>query len=114
MAKQINLTIEDGVSANFESLREFVQHCVHTNPTLNKVIAMDMDLSPSHLSRKLAGNPNDTMDLTCRDLENYIDVSGDVKPVYYLVDKYLNKSIDELAEENERLRLENERLKARQ
>jgi len=74
---------------------------------LNKVIAADMDLSPSHLSRKLSGNPNDTMNLTLDDLEKYMNVTGDCRPLDYLNDKYNNKKMEE---EIEKLRNENEAL----
>jgi hypothetical protein len=47
-----------------------------------------MDLSESELSRKLSDNPNDPRNFTCDDLEEYIRKTGDVTPVFYLIDKY--------------------------
>lgn len=53
-----------------------------------KAIAADMDLSESELSRKLSDNPSDPRNLSCDDLERYIKETGDVTPVFYLIDKY--------------------------
>lgn len=51
--------------------------------------AADMDCSPSDLTRKLSGNPEDHRRFSVEDLERYIQVTGDTQPVYYLVEKYL-------------------------
>ncbi|MHA7916028.1 hypothetical protein [Alloalcanivorax xenomutans] len=48
-----------------------------------------MDYSPSDLSRKLAQNPDDSRRFTLDDLEKYIEVTRDIQPVLYLVEKYL-------------------------
>ena len=49
---------------------------------------MDMDMSQSDLSRKLANNPDDPRRFTLADLENYIQVTGDTTPILYLAQKY--------------------------
>jgi hypothetical protein len=49
---------------------------------------MDMDMSPSDLSRKLADNPNDPRRFTVGDLEAYIKATGDTKPILYLAQKF--------------------------
>lgn len=59
----------------------------HRNPL--KTIAADMDVSQSDLSRKLAGNPEDPRRFSLDDLERFIDATGDMSPVYWLVAKYL-------------------------
>lgn len=92
---QLTISFPQGVSTHHDSLREYVQYCVHTNKTLNKIIAADMDLSPSHLSRKISANPNDTMNFTVDDLERYMTVTGDNRPLDYLNDKFNNKSKDD-------------------
>ena len=69
MVKQLTLSFKTGISRNHETLVEFVQECAFKHPLQHKAIAAEMDLSPSHLSRKLSQNPNDSMRLTVDDLE---------------------------------------------
>lgn len=86
---QMTLNFDAGLVDNYASCREFVAARVHQLGKAQKVIAADMDYSPSDLSRKLAQNPDDSRRFTLDDLEKYIDVTGDKKPVLYLVEKYL-------------------------
>ena len=58
-----------------------------------KVLAADMDLSQSELSRKLADNPNDPRKFTVDDFEALLS-TGDLTPLYYLVEKYLTRESD--------------------
>lgn len=44
-----------------------------------------------------------TTQMTLDDLEKYIAVTGDTKPVLYLVEKYLTDETEELRREIERL-----------
>jgi hypothetical protein len=66
-----------------------VREGAHTNRNPLKTLAADMDLSLSELSRKLSDNPNDPRKFTLDDLEIYLKASGDMTPIYYLVEKYL-------------------------
>lgn len=96
---QLTLNFDAGISKCYATLREYVATRVHQQGKLQKIIAADMDLSPSHLSRKLAQSPNDTLRLTCDDLENYISTQNDVQPILYLVEKYMggaDKTIEQL------------------
>lgn len=89
---QLTLNLEAGLVESYSSCREFVAARVHQQGRPQKAIAADMDYSPSALSRKLAQNPDDSMRLTVDDLEKYMDVTGDHKPVLYLVEKYFAAS----------------------
>lgn len=92
--QQITLNFEAGLSDCYSSCREYVQARVHQQNRQQKAIAADMDLSPSHLTRKLAQSPSDTSRFTCDDLERFIEVTGDTSPVLYLVEKYLSDRDD--------------------
>lgn len=69
---------------------------------LKKSIAADMDYAPSQFTNKL--NRNEGARFTLDDLELYIQKTGSVEPVRYLVHRYLvkqspaaiQKQIDEL------------------
>lgn len=100
---QLTLNFEGGIASSYATCREFVAARVHHQGKPQKVIAADMDYSPSDLSRKLAQNPDDSRRFTCDDLEKFINVTGDTSPVYYLVEKYLAPSDNEIEELRRRL-----------
>jgi hypothetical protein len=87
--QQLTLNFEAGYSETYPSCREFVQARVHQQGRPQKAIAADMDYSPSDLSRKLAQGPDDSRRFTLDDLERFIEVTGDVTPVYFLIEKFL-------------------------
>ena len=94
--QQLTLNFEAGLSDSFPDLRDYINHRVHHQGKALKIIAADMDLSPSDLSRKLAQNPNDSRRLTVDDFEKFMEVTGDTSPIEYLAEKYLyNKAKDD-------------------
>lgn len=95
MNNQLTLNFDAGLASSFGSCREVVQAMVHQQGRPVKSIAADMDYSPSTLSRKLAQSPNDTQKFTLDDLENYMTITGDRKPIYFLVERFLVQSGDE-------------------
>ena len=86
---QINLDFDTDLVTAYPTCREFVAYSHHHQGVPQKAIAADMDYSPSTLSRKLAQGPEDSQRFTLDDLESYMRVTGDTKPVLYLVEKYL-------------------------
>lgn len=106
MSTQLTLNFEAGLSECYSTCRELVQSLVHQQGVPVKAIAADMDYSPSTLSRKLAQSPNDTQKFNLDDLESFMHVTGEIKPIYYLVEKYLTGHKSEI----ERLRAELARL----
>ena len=86
--QQITLNFDAGLTEAYPTVREYVQARVHQQNRMQKAIAADMDLSPSHLTRKLAQAPSDSSRFTCDDLERYIEVTRDIQPVLYLVEKF--------------------------
>jgi len=93
---QLMLNFDKGLAESYSSCREFIAARVHQLGRAQKSIAADMDYSPSDLSRKLAQSPDDSRRFTLDDLEKYVQVTGDKKPVLYLVEKYLAEA-DEAA-----------------
>lgn len=97
MSNQLTLNFKTGLSEAYATCREYVSMRSHNLGVMQKTIAMDMDYSPSDLTRKLAQSPSDSRRFTLDDLEKYIEVTKDTKPILYLVDKYLaNESEEEL------------------
>lgn len=88
-AHQMTLDFQPGLAERHASALDCVRECVYTQRNPLKTIAADMDLSQSELSRKLSGNSDDSRRFTLDDLERFIAATGDVTPIYYLVEKYL-------------------------
>lgn len=96
---QLTLNFDASIVDSYSSCREYVQARVHQvtrdgRPIPQKVIAADMDLSPSDLSRKLAQAPGDPRSFSLDNLEDYVTTTGDVEPVLYLVAKYLTAATE--------------------
>lgn len=86
---QLTLDFEPGLTEKHPHLLDCVRAAAYTHRNPLKTIAADMDVSQSDLSRKLAGNPEDPRRFSLDDLERFIDATGDMSPVYWLVAKYL-------------------------
>lgn len=88
-AHQLMLDFTPGLAERHATVLDCVRECAYTNRNPLKTVAADMDMSLSELSRKISGNPDDSRRFTLEDLERFIEATGDVTPVYYLVEKYL-------------------------
>lgn len=88
-AHQMTLDFTPGLAERHATALDCVRECVYTNRNPMKTVAADMDISQSELSRKLSGNPDDSRRFTLDDLERFIEATGDVTPIYYLIEKYL-------------------------
>src|SRR5438045_2345053 len=86
--QQFALNFEPGLAERWRSLKACVRERVYKHIKPLKVIAADMDLSESDLSRKLADHQSDPRNLTCDDLERYIQATQDTTPIFYLIEKY--------------------------
>lgn len=90
--EQITINFAASPVDAYETAREYVQSLTHQQGRPQKSIASDMDLSPSHLSRKLSQSPDDSMRFTLDDLERWMDVNDDFRPLYFLLQKHALKS----------------------
>lgn len=84
----VTLDIDAGLAERYSNTLEVVRAGAHSHRKPLKTIAADMDVSPSDLSRKLANNPEDPRRFTVLDLEAYINSTGDVQPILFLVQKF--------------------------
>lgn len=98
MTTQLSIDFNPNLTKLFGTCREYVAARVHQIQIPHKAIAADMDYSPSDLSRKLAQAPNDSRRFTLDDLERYIEVTGDLEPIKYLVSKHLYRQPREVLE----------------
>lgn len=88
MSAQLTLNFEPGLAERHKSLKACIRERIYGQGKPLKIIAADIDLSETELTRKLSDNPNDTRNFTCDDLEAYIAAHQDVTPIYYLIEKY--------------------------
>ena len=102
----VTLQFLQGISDSHETAREFIAESSHKLGKLQKVVAADMDLSPSQLSRKFAQSPGDTSRFTLDDAEKYMAATGDHDIIFYWIEKYLQPKRDE----TQQLKAEIERL----
>ena len=88
---QMTFSFEPSLADRFPSLRAYVAHRVNTHNKSAKVIAADMDMAPSLLSRKLNPSEGDTQRFNLDDLEAYLRSSGDAPAVIeYLASKFMD------------------------
>lgn len=90
--RQLTLNFEPGLTDRHAKLIDCVRECVISHQKPLKAIAADMDLSQSELSRRLSPSDKDRRNFSIDDLETYIATQGDVTPIHYLVEKYLESS----------------------
>jgi hypothetical protein len=96
MTQQFDLDFDGGLASKYGSLLECVEDCISRSPHQKKVIAVDLDLSPSALSRRLTLNPDSPNEprFSLELFEKYLDKYEDLTPIYYLVEKFCQKPED--------------------
>jgi AraC-like DNA-binding protein len=85
----MSIDFDPGLAERHQSALDCVRECAYTHKHPLKTLAADMDMSQSELSRKLAHNPDDPRRFTLDDLEKFLTATGDMTPIYYLVEKFL-------------------------
>lgn len=103
--EQVTINFDASPIDCYESCREYIAALTHQQGRPQKAIAADMDYSPSDLSRKLSQAPDDSRRFTLDDLERWVAVNKDCRPLFYLIQKHAveAKSRDELQAELDRL-----------
>lgn len=102
---QLTLNFEAGLTETHGSCREVVQSRAYQQGRPFKSVAADMDYGSSQLNRKLTQTPGDSARFTVDDLELFLQHTGDLNPIFYLVEKYCKDSrIEELEREIARMK----------
>jgi hypothetical protein len=86
-ARQLSLVFEPGLAARYQSLRDVVAHGVYERGL--SAVAGKVDMAPSKLSEKLAGGNDRPRDLGIEEFERYLEKTRDVRPIYYLIERFL-------------------------
>lgn len=83
---QLVLDFEAGLTERFRSVRECVASGVYQRGL--KRVAADLDQAPGNLSVQLGDDG--ARHLSVDTLERYVQVTGDLTPIYYLAERYLS------------------------
>lgn len=84
-ALQLTLDLEPGLLDRYRNVREVVASGIYQRGL--KRVAMDMDVAPGNLSCML--NDESQRKLGTDDLERYIQTTGDLEPIRYLIARYM-------------------------
>ena len=87
---QLTMDLQPGLTQRFKTLREVTHWCALNHRGGVAAIAAGLDMSPSALARKLAGNPDDphrTLDID--DWVGLVAETGDHTPVLWLIEKFI-------------------------
>lgn len=87
--RQIEINFQAGLTEQFPAFRDVVKAAVYSCGRQFKAVAADLDMTSSELSRKLGDNPNDPVNFPLHLLPELIEATGDKRPVYWLVEKFL-------------------------
>lgn len=82
---QLTLELEPGLTQRFRCARDAIAQGVYRRGL--KVTAADLDLAPGNLS--VALGDDGVRHLSIDTFERYLQVTGDLTPLYYLVERYL-------------------------
>ena len=89
MASQLTLNFEPGLTDRFREWEDVVAASVYSSRAGLNAVAGDMDMSPSELSRRLNRDHEDVRPLRAKDAIRIIEATGDLRPVYWLVERFL-------------------------
>src|SRR6185312_3431760 len=78
-----------GLTVQFKSLRQVLAAAVYGSRASLNGVASDLDLSPSELQRMLNRGIADERKLDTDDVEKIIASTGDLRPVHWMVEKFL-------------------------
>jgi hypothetical protein len=84
-ALQLTLDLDPGMLDRYRNVREVVASGIYQRGL--KRVAMDMDVAPGNLSCML--NDESQRKLGTDDLERYIQTTGDLEPIRYLMARYM-------------------------
>lgn len=83
--RQLALEFEPGLAARFRNAREVVAQGVYRRGL--KTTAADLNKAPGNLSVELSDDG--VRHFSLDSFEEYLQVTGDMQPLYYLVERYL-------------------------
>jgi hypothetical protein len=88
-AVQLSFDLEPGLVARFPQWEDVIAAAVYGSRKGLNGIAAELDMSPSELTRRLNRNSDESRPLRVHDAVRIVDATGDLRPVYWLVERFL-------------------------
>lgn len=85
--RQLTLDFEPGLVSKHRNLRDCVSTCIYRRGL--STVAIELNESPGNLTNQLSDESSRKFGID--DLEQFIEKSKDVTPIYYLVEKFLHQ-----------------------
>lgn len=102
--QQLALEFEPGLTQQFPRYMDLIANVVYSSRMGLNGVAAHLDKSPSQLSRMLNKNPDDLRHLPAEDIAGIIECTGDHRPIYWEIEKFLEdpetkrrRAIDQLS-----------------
>lgn len=102
---QVEMDFEPGLTQQFPEFIDLLAAVVYASRPGLTGIAAALDKSPSLLSRMLSRHADDPRHLPAADIPKIIQSTGDRRPIYWLIEKFLEdpevkrrRALDYLAE----------------
>lgn len=83
--KQLTLELEPGLIERYRNLRDCIAAGVYSRGL--KRVAGDLELAPGNLSCALSDESERKFDVV--EMERYMQVTGDLTPIHYLIARYM-------------------------
>lgn len=89
MPRQFTLDFEPGLTERFKTWESVLAAAVYGSRKGLNVVAADLDMSPSELTRRLNPDSDDARPLRTKDATGIIRSTEDMRPVYWLIETFL-------------------------
>lgn len=97
MNQQLTLNFSPALTAQYRSLIEVVAATVYASRKGVAGVAADLDMAPTDLTKRLNPDSAEPRPLRASDVEGIIASTGDMRTVYWLVEKFLQSPEDQQA-----------------
>lgn len=88
-SQQLSLSFPTGLTAQFRSLREVAAAAVYASKKGVAGVAGSLDMSPTDLTKRLNPDSAEPRPLRVEDLEGIIAATGDMRPIHWLIERFL-------------------------
>jgi len=89
MPRQFTLDFEPGLQERFKTWDSVLAAAVYGSRKGLNTVAADLDMSPSELTRRLNPDSDDARPLRTKDAIGIIQSTGDLRPIYWLIEGFL-------------------------
>ena len=86
---QLTMNFLPGLTAQFPRFRDVLVTAVYGSRKGLNGVAEDLDQSPSDLTKRLSSEHGDPRPMREEDILGIIESTQDVRPIYWLIEKYL-------------------------